>query len=118
MFLALAEQQEMDFFLGTYDSATRPSRERTLEQEVWLGKSFTDEIWDRFGQRKAFKGWYLTFEIGRMEQRPVECLRQLGAHCKSLSPQLPILISPYLHGGKEVDGTEYEEESDAHLCDD
>jgi len=102
LFLELAEGNEMAFYLGTYDSATRPSRRRTLDQEVDLGRAFVDEVWARYGARKAFKGWYLTFEIGRMERRRVECLRRLGAHCRSLSPHLPCLISPYLYGAKLV----------------
>lgn len=103
LFLDLAEENEMTFFFGTYDSATRPSRERTLDQEVQMGKDFIDEVWQKYGHRQAFKGWYLTFELGKMEKHRVECLRQLGAHCKGLSPHLPNMISPYLHGSKLVD---------------
>jgi hypothetical protein len=105
LFLDLAEENGMAFYLGTYDSATRPSRHRTLEQEVDLGRSFVDEVWAKYGTREAFRGWYLTFEIGRMERRRVECLRRLGAHCKSLAPDLPCMISPYLWGGKLVGET-------------
>jgi len=70
---------------------------------VQLGKDFIDEVWQKYGQRPAFKGWYLTFELGKMEKHRGECLRQLGAHCKGLSPHLPNMISPYLHGSKLVD---------------
>ncbi|MBN1136490.1 MAG: DUF4434 domain-containing protein [Anaerolineae bacterium] len=103
MFLDLAQANEMAFFFGTYDSATRPSRQRTLQQELDLGKAFIDEVWAAYGHRPAFKGWYLTFEIGKLEARRVACLRELGAHCKALSPHLPNLISPYLYGAKLVD---------------
>lgn len=103
LFLELAEKHELDFWFGTYDSATWPTRERSLDEELDLGRSFCDEVWQTYGHRAAFKGWYLTFELGRMERRRVECLRQLGAHVKQLSPDLPTLISPYLHGGKLVD---------------
>jgi hypothetical protein len=103
LFLGLAAENGQDFYFGTFDSATWPSRERTLQQEVDLGKAFIDESWEKYGDRSAFKGWYLTFELGKMERRRVECLRQLGLHCKSLSPHLPNLISPYLHGGKQFE---------------
>ena len=103
MFLDLAQRNGMQFFFGTYDSATRPPRQWTLAEELDLGRAFIDEVWERYGHRPAFKGWYLTFEIGKMERRRVECLRALGAHCKDLSPDLPNLISPYLYGGKLVD---------------
>jgi len=102
LFLALAEENDMDFLFGTYDSATH-ARERNLQKELDIGKAFVDEVWERYGHRKAFKGWYLTFEIGKMEKRRVECLYQLGKHCKDLSPGLPNLISPYLYGSKLVD---------------
>jgi hypothetical protein len=102
MFLDLARDNGMAFLFGTYDSATRPPRPWTLEEELNLGTAFIDEVWERYGHHRAFKGWYLTFEIGRMDRRRVACLRALGAHCKSLSPDLPNLISPYLYGGKLV----------------
>jgi hypothetical protein len=103
MFLSLAEENEMSFFFGTYDSVTYATRERSLQEDLDIGRAFVDEVWERYGHRKAFKGWYLTFEIGRIERRRVECLHQLGSHCKRLSPDLPNLISPYLAGSKLVD---------------
>jgi hypothetical protein len=102
MFLRLSEVYDMIFFFGTYDSATRATHNKTLTEEVALGKAVIDEVWERYGHRKAFQGWYLTFEIGKMERRRVACLRELGQHCKTISPELPTLISPYLYGGKLV----------------
>lgn len=103
MFLSLAEAQGMDFFFGTYDSVTFAPQERTVQQHLDLGKAFIDEAWERYGHRNAFKGWYLTFEIGQRDPTRLTCLQQLGAHCKSLSPDLPTLISPYIAGVKIVD---------------
>ena len=102
MFLFLSEENEVDFFFGTYDSVTYASRERSIPEHLGLGRAFIDEVWERYGHHKAFKGWYLTFEIARKEPTRLECLRQLGRHCKELSPQLPILISPYIAGDKLV----------------
>ena len=99
MFLDLAEENQMDFFFGTYDSNKFP-REGNPQKEVAIGKAFIDEAWERYGHRKAFKGWYLTFEISRMEREFVDCLHELGRHCKNITPDLPNLISPYLHGSK------------------
>jgi hypothetical protein len=59
-------------------------------------------MWARYGHRAAFKGWYLTFEIARMDEPRVAGLRQLGLHAKALSPHLPTLISPYIQGRKLV----------------
>jgi hypothetical protein len=102
MFLSLAEKNDMDFFFGTYDSVTYAERERTIQEHLDLGRAFIDEVWERYGHRMAFKGWYLTFEIARRDRVRLECLRQLGKHCKDLSPDLPTLISPYIAGDKLV----------------
>jgi hypothetical protein len=103
MFLTLAEENELDFFFGTYDSVTLAARERSIPEHLELGRAFIDEAWERYGHRKAFKGWYLTFEIARKDPTRLECLRQLGKHCKDLSPHLPTLISPYIAGDKLVE---------------
>ena len=103
MFLSLAEENEMAFFFGTYDSVTYAVRERSVQEHLDLGRAFIEEMWKRYGHREAFQGWYLTFEIARKEKTRLEALRQLGNHCKNLSPHLPTLISPYIAGGKLVD---------------
>jgi hypothetical protein len=102
MFLTLAEENGMDFLFGTYDSVTYAKRDRAIQEHLDLGKAFIDEVWERYGHRQAFKGWYLTFEIARKETTRLECLRQLGRHCKDLAPDLPTLISPYIAGDKLV----------------
>jgi hypothetical protein len=102
LFLDLAEENEMTFFFGTYDSVTYAPRERSIPEHLDLGRAFIDEVWERYGHRKAFKGWYLTFEIAMQEPTRLACLRDLGKHCKTLSPHLPTLISPYIAGGKLV----------------
>ncbi len=102
LFLSLAEDNQMDFFFGTYDSVTYAPRERSIPEHLDLGRAFIDEVWERYGHRRAFKGWYLTFEIARKEATRLACLRDLGAHCKQVSPQLPTLISPYIAGDKLV----------------
>lgn len=103
LFLSLAEAQGMDFFFGTYDSVTYAPEERTIQAHLDLGRAFIDEAWARYGHRKAFKGWYLTFEIARQDPTRLACLRELGAHCKALAPGLPTLISPYIAGDKLVE---------------
>jgi hypothetical protein len=102
LFLDLSEQNGMDLFFGTYDS-NKYAREGAPCREVEIGKAFVDEVWERYGERQAFKGWYLTFELGKMRRDFVECLYDLGRHCKALSPDLPTMISPYMHGRKIAD---------------
>ncbi len=102
LFLLLAEAHQMDFFFGTYDSVTYAPRERSIPEHLDLGRAFIDEVWERYGHRRAFKGWYLTFEIARKEATRLACLRDLGVYCKQVSPRLPTLISPYIAGDKLV----------------
>jgi hypothetical protein len=100
LFLELAEQHGMTFFFGTYDSVTRPERERTTAEHLELGRALVDEAYERYGSAHAFGGFYLTFEIARRDPVRLDCLRELGRHCKALAPKLPTLISPYIAGEK------------------
>ncbi|MBN1248560.1 MAG: DUF4434 domain-containing protein, partial [Anaerolineae bacterium] len=102
LFLTYAEAHNMAFYFGTYDSVSFAARERTVAEHLDLGRAFIDEAWERYGHRGAFKGWYLTYEIARNDPTRLACLRELGAHCKTLSPELPTLISPYIAGDKLV----------------
>lgn len=99
-FLELAEQHGMAFFFGTYDSVTFAPHKRTIQEHLDLGRALIDEVWTRYGKRSAFRGWYLTFEIGQKDPTRLACLQQLGEHCKALAPDLPTLISPYIAGEK------------------
>jgi hypothetical protein len=100
MFLELSEKNEMSFFFGTYDSG-QFRLDHNPQKEIDIALPFIDEVWQRYGHRKAFKGWYLTYELGKKEQDSLKCLREVGTHCKQAGGNLPILISPYLHGAKQ-----------------
>jgi hypothetical protein len=62
-----------------------------------------DEVWERYGQRKAFKGWYLSQEVSRRTRPIIEIYSKMGRHCKEISGELPVLISPWIDGVKSVD---------------
>ena len=74
LFLILAEEQGMDFYFGTYDSVTYAPTELTVDEHLALGRACIDEAWNRYGQRSAFKGWYLTFEVARKDPTRLACL--------------------------------------------
>lgn len=100
MFLGLAEKNGMDFFFGLYDSG-RYWRQSQADREIEINSLFIDEVWSKYGGRRAFKGWYLTYEIGNKDLTAVKCLSELGKYCKQRSRNLPVLISPYFHGAKQ-----------------
>lgn len=101
MFLDLAEQNEMDFFFGTYDSG-RYWHSGNPQKEVDINKAFTEEVWEKYGHKKAFKGWYISHEINSFDEGVMKVYEQLANHLRGLK-ELPILISPFVRGRKQFD---------------
>ncbi len=99
MFLDLAEKYGMAFYFGTYDAA-RPIEKVNFQYELDLNKMVIEEAWQRYGRRKAFKGWYLSTEISHKTGNVAETYAALGSFCKEVSGNLPVLISPFIQGVK------------------
>ena len=101
LFLTLAEQRSMAFYFGTYDSG-RYWTSGEFRKEVDLNRAVVDEVWQRCGQRVAFAGWYLTQEVSRRTKGIIDLYATMGRHCKAVSGNLPVLISPWIDGSKAV----------------
>lgn len=99
LFLDLAEKNDIDLFFGTYDSGNYWMK-GDYQAEVDINKAFTEEAIAKYGHKSAFKGWYISHEIDTYNDHVMKVYRQLGNHLKSLK-DLPILISPYIHGKKQ-----------------
>lgn len=100
LFLELAEINDISFFCGTYDSGIHlPSGDAFKEIDINL--AFVDELWEKYGHRKAFKGWYLSHEIAKKDGNGVKCLEAIGKHCKNISNGLTTFISPFIWGCKQ-----------------
>ncbi len=93
LFLTLAEERGMAFYFGTYDSGKYWADGR-FQQEVDLNRAVVDEVWEKYGARKAFRGWYLTQEVSRRTRGIIDLDATMGRHCKAVSGGLPVLISP------------------------
>lgn len=105
LFLTLAEKYGMAFYFGTYDSGEY-WQTGEYQKEIDLSRAAIDEVWQKYGQRKAFQGWYLTQEVSRRTRGIIEIYATMGKHCKSLSDgKLPVLISPWMDGIKAVDSS-------------
>lgn len=109
MFLTLAEKYNMQFWVGTYvgDKGEKKNEEGLSvsdiddpRAEIELDKRIASEIWERYGHRKAFRGWYLSKEISTNVKYIVDEFVELGKHCKDISNNLPIMISPGMLGRK------------------
>ncbi|MBU3744628.1 MAG: DUF4434 domain-containing protein, partial [Sediminibacterium sp.] len=101
LFLTLAEKYEMQFYFGLYDSGVYWDT-GNMQYEVDMNRYVIDEIWKMYGNRKAFKGWYISTEISRKTKGAIEIFSSLGNTCKQISGQLPVFISPWIDGKKAV----------------
>jgi len=100
LFLTLAEQHEMNFYFSTYDSGYYWQMGE-FQKEIDLNRAAVEEAWQKYGHRKAFKGWYLTQEVSRRVKGIIEVYAAMGKFCKEISGgQLPVLISPWMDGIK------------------
>ena len=102
LFLSLAEKYHFQFYFGLYDS-TQYWMQGEYRKEVDLNRALIDEVWEKYGQRKAFAGWYLSQEVSRRVGSVIDLYAEMGRHCKAVSSGLPVLISPYIEGIKAVD---------------
>lgn len=102
LFLTLAEERNMEFYFGTYDSGTYWVN-GDFHREAEINRAFCDEVMERYGHRKAFKGWYISHEIHSFNEGMMRVYESLSSHLRALK-QVPILISPYVKGSKQFGG--------------
>lgn len=118
LFLTQAERTGMNFYFGIYDSG-RFWHQGQPEKEVEINLRFTEEFMQKYGQRKAFGGWYLTHEIHEHDEGVTRLIERLAKHVKGLK-DVPVLMSPYVRGRKQFDDrpitpAEHEEQWDQIL---
>lgn len=101
LFLDLSEKHGMTFYFGLYDSGHYWDT-GNLQQEIDANRFVIDEVWQQYGHRKSFGGWYISTEISRRTKGATDAFRILGAQCKAVSGGLPTLISPWIDGKKAV----------------
>lgn len=101
LFLEKAEKYDMKLYFGLYDSANF-WMDGDWKSETDINLKFIDEVWQNYGNYKSFYGWYLAQEIGRNKSHYhiADIYNTLGEKCKNLTPEKPILISPYFYGKK------------------
>lgn len=102
LFLRLAEKYGMSFYFGLYDSGKYWWIDHDYEKETEINLHVIEEVWNKYGHYKAFKGWYLSQEISRKSKGAIHLYQRLGQHCKDISNGLPTLISPYIDGRKAL----------------
>ena len=101
MFLELSEKYGFAFYFGLYDSGDFWLGD-DYEKETDINKAVIEEVWDRYGQYGAFRGWYISHETSRNNRHITDLYIALGKHCKEVSGNLPVVISPYIDGIKNI----------------
>lgn len=115
MFLTLAEKHGMDYFFGTYALRHNGDYGDVDFDKNWdMEKRLLDEVWSRYGHRKAFKGWYLSKEVGRDNPAIIQEFIRYSRYCKEISGNLPTLISPGMLGRKSAGNTGNPLDFEAH----
>lgn len=99
MFLTLADKHDLAFYFGMYDSG-KYWIEGQFQKEIDLNLKLIDEVWAKYGHHKSFQGWYMSQEISRRTKNMSKIYAEVGKHAKAVSGNLPILVSPYIHGVK------------------
>jgi len=101
LFLRLADQYNMQFYFGLYDSGEYWDT-GDMTPEIDTNRFVIDEVWKKYGHHPSFKGWYLSMEISRKTKGAIEAFSALGKQCKAVSNNLPTFISPWIDGKKAV----------------
>jgi hypothetical protein len=101
LFLDLAEANGMKLFWGICDPGDWATNQ---EHALAINRDFMHEVHEQFGRHPAFAGWYLTFELSRNNPAQVDLMVATGKLAKSIRPDLPTLISPYIAGAKAPPG--------------
>jgi hypothetical protein len=96
LFLELAAERNIDLFFGLYDSGFHWHR-NDWTVEVELNRRYLHEMYDRYGNSPAFRGWYLPHETIDSGMRIIDINTALAREIRTFS-QLPILVSPFFHG--------------------
>ena len=96
LFLRLADERNIKFYFGLYDSGVYWNR-NDWKGEVEVNRDYIPEVWHRYGSHKSFAGWYLPHETYDSGQRIIELNTSLAKLCRQ-TQDLPILSSPYWLG--------------------
>jgi hypothetical protein len=83
------------FFFGCYDSGKIDHTCSGWEADWEINKKAIPEIQQRFGSHPAFQGWYLSPETCLATKGSLEIFRRYSDLMKEMSPEKPVLISPY-----------------------
>lgn len=89
-----AAKRDLNVFFGLYITDLTWG-DGNAAREIECNKLFIDEVLERYGNEKAFKGWYIPHEVGNDVFNITDVYYNVGKTCKEKSPDKPVLISPF-----------------------
>lgn len=95
LFLDEAERCGMQLFFGTYDPGNLGHRFDNWLEAWQINERLIPEIYNRYGGHSAFSGWYISPETCIATEGSLELYRRHSELMKELTPDKPVLISPY-----------------------
>jgi len=113
IFLKETEKRGMKLFWGLYDSGYYWLN-GNWKKEVEINYKIIDEVLELYGNYKSFFGWYMAQEVGKNELNIIDIYNHIGKKCKDITPDKPILISPYYYS-KKVTGNDNFLTLDEHI---
>ncbi len=95
MFLNEAHRCDMQLFFGSYDPGELDEEWSNWKQYWPVIHDLMLEVHKRYGGHPAFKGWYIAPETCIATEGSIELYKRTSNCMKELSPDLPVLMSPY-----------------------
>jgi len=103
-FLEEADRRKMNLFFGIYDSGRLFSGKGwDWKWEFEINKHFIKEVWNKYGEHPSFAGWYISHETCWNRNNMREIYQYISGYCKEVTPEKPILISPFYPTPRTVD---------------
>ncbi|MGR7946242.1 DUF4434 domain-containing protein [Paenibacillus sp. M.A.Huq-81] len=104
--LEMGDQYGLDIYIGLQVNdewfTHYTNNQGWLNNESLIAGQLIEDLWSKYGHHPSFKGWYLSFEVDNWHlptavewQRMADFYNSLIAVTNTVSPNLPIMISPF-----------------------
>jgi len=95
LFLDESARRNIKLYIGTYDSGRMGHEMKEWEHDWDVNRKFIPEQLKRYGSHPAFHGWYVSPETCIATPGSIEIFKRFSGLMKELTPEKPVLISPY-----------------------
>ncbi|MCB0270146.1 MAG: DUF4434 domain-containing protein [Calditrichaeota bacterium] len=100
LFLDAAHKNGVKLYFGIFDTGIFEQGKWDLwREEVAANQKFIAEVLSRYGDSPAFHGWYISHETSVFVPGIRDFYQHISNHMKDVTPEKPVLISPYYSSG-------------------